>query len=142
MKITSFVAALAGAQSVAAYEYVYLVNSVRGNEVSSGMAYYGDKNPPGKMARPSDYTDVTHGSFTYWEGKTIKGTFRSKVTFTSQIDASAVKKDVNAWAGTGSNGFKKFNCYKSIPRNGGAKVLYEVDGWKVYNVYSCINQKQ
>ncbi|KAF5566564.1 myroilysin precursor [Fusarium napiforme] len=141
MKVTSFLTALAGFHSVAAYEYVYLVNSVKGNEVSSGMAYYGDKNPPGNMVRPSDYTDVTHGTFTYWEGKAVKGKFRSGVTFTSQIAAGAVKMDLNAWAGTGSNGYKKFNCYKSIGRNKGAKVLYEVDGWKVYNVYNCINQK-
>ncbi|KAF5670469.1 myroilysin precursor [Fusarium denticulatum] len=72
MKVTSFLTALVGAHSVGAYEYVYLVNSVKGNEVSSGMSYYGDKNPPGNMARPSDYTDVTHGTFTYWEGKTVK----------------------------------------------------------------------
>ncbi|KAF5964702.1 allantoate permease [Fusarium bulbicola] len=75
MKVTSFLTALVGVHSVAAYEYVYLVNSVKGNEVSSGMAYYGDKNPPGNMARPSDYTDVTHGSFTYWEGKAVKDFF-------------------------------------------------------------------
>ncbi|KAF5643431.1 myroilysin precursor [Fusarium tjaetaba] len=74
MKVTSFLTALAGVHSVAAYEYVYLVNSVKGNEVSSGMAYYGDKSPPGNMARPSDYTDVTHGTFTYWEGKAVKAT--------------------------------------------------------------------
>ncbi|KAF5243606.1 hypothetical protein FANTH_8186 [Fusarium anthophilum] len=72
MKVTTFLTALAGVHSVAAYEYVYLVNSIKGNEVSSGMAYYGDKNPPGNMARPSDYTDVSHGSFTYWEGKAVK----------------------------------------------------------------------
>ncbi|KAF5672115.1 allantoate permease [Fusarium circinatum] len=75
MKVTSFLTALAGVHSVTAYEYVYLVNSVKGNEVSSGMAYYGDKNPPGNMTRPSDYTDVTHGTFTYWEGKAVKAVF-------------------------------------------------------------------
>ncbi|KAF5603835.1 allantoate permease [Fusarium subglutinans] len=85
MKVTFFLTGLAGAQAVAAYEYVYLVNSVKGNEVSSGMAYYGDKNPPGNMVRPSDYTDVTHGTFTYWEGKAVKGKFRSGDVPTSDL---------------------------------------------------------
>jgi hypothetical protein len=69
MKFTSFTAALAGLTSVnAAWESIYLVNSRKGNEISSGCAYYVD-NAGAWGRRPDDYTDVTHGTHHVWEGK-------------------------------------------------------------------------
>ncbi|KAF4452388.1 myroilysin precursor [Fusarium albosuccineum] len=140
MKITSLLAAaFLGAQSVLADEYVYLVNSQRGNEYSSGMAYYGDGHPASQQPRPDDYTDVTHGSNVHWEGQPVKGTFGTGVSFTSNIFADAAGKGPNAWAGTGNNGFQKFNCYKGTSPGGKPWLLYTVDGWSVYVIYFCRN---
>ncbi|RSL59086.1 hypothetical protein CEP53_005944 [Fusarium sp. AF-6] len=139
MKFTSIAALLFGAQSATALEYVYLVNSQRGNEYSSGMAYYGEGHTAANQARPDDYTDVTHGGNIHWEGQPVKGTFGTGVTFTSEIFANAASKRTNAWTGTGTNGFHNFNCYKSTDPGAPARVLYTVDGWSVYSIYWCIN---
>lgn len=72
MKITSFlVSALIG--SVAARDTIYLVNSYKGNEISSGMAYYADGHEQNGVSRPDDYVDVVHGSNVHWEGQNVKG---------------------------------------------------------------------
>lgn len=74
MKITSFLtSALVGA--AAARDTIYLVNSSKGNEVSSGMAYYGDGHESTGGSRPDDYVDVVHGSNVHWEGQPVKGKF-------------------------------------------------------------------
>lgn len=72
MKITSFLASVFAAHYASA-EMVYLVNSVKGNEISSGMAWYADAGSAANLARPQDYTDVTHGSNVHWEGNPVKG---------------------------------------------------------------------
>ncbi|KAF5678636.1 myroilysin precursor [Fusarium circinatum] len=118
MKITAFLAA-ALASAVAASDSVYLVNSYKGSEISSGIAYYADGHPATGGSRPDDYVDVTHGSNVIWEGKTVKGTFGSGVSFTSNIFADAGSKQVNACPG------------------GNNWVLYTVDGWTVNVVYYC-----
>jgi len=72
MKITSFLtSALIGA--AAARETIYLVNSYKGNEISSGMAYYVDGHEQNGVSRPDDYVDVVHGSNIHWEGQNVKG---------------------------------------------------------------------
>ncbi|TVY59821.1 hypothetical protein Focb16_v003612 [Fusarium oxysporum f. sp. cubense] len=139
MKITSFLAALAGLQSVAAWEYVYLVNSRKGNEISSGMAYYGEGHSAANMAHPDDYVDIRHGSNIQWEGLSLKGTFGSGVSFTSNIFADAASKEINSWVGTGTNGYQKFNCYKGFSPRGSPFILYKIDGWDVYDIYFCMN---
>jgi hypothetical protein len=74
MKITSFLTAtLVGA--AAARDTVYLVNSYKGNEISSGMAYYADGHEATGGSRPDDYVDVVHGSNIIWEGRAVKGKF-------------------------------------------------------------------
>lgn len=74
MKFTSIAALLFGAQSATAVEYVYLVNSQRGSQASSGMAYYGDGHTAANQARPNDYIDVTRStSNVIWEGQSVKG---------------------------------------------------------------------
>ncbi|KAG8665183.1 hypothetical protein FPOAC2_14426 [Fusarium poae] len=89
MKFTSFTAALAGLTSVnAAWESIYLVNSRKGNEISSGCAYYVD-NAGAWGRRPDDYTDVTHGTHHVWEGKRTACRFGSGVTFNVDINANA-----------------------------------------------------
>lgn len=45
---------------------VFFVNCRRGDEVSSGLAYYKEMNLEGGSG-PDDYVDVVHGSFTTWE---------------------------------------------------------------------------
>ncbi|KAF4339549.1 myroilysin precursor [Fusarium beomiforme] len=120
MKITSFLtAALFGAHAATAAESVYLVNSVKGNEISSGIAYYKDGHSATGGSRPDDYVDVVHGSNIIWEGRTVKGTFGSGVSFTSNIFADAAGKQINACPG------------------GKDWVLYTVDGWTVKVVYYC-----
>lgn len=75
MKITAFLtAAFVGAASAA--DTLYLVNSWKSNEISSGMAYYADgHDATGGTggSRPDDYVDVTHGSHIIWEGQPVKG---------------------------------------------------------------------
>jgi len=74
MKIAAFLtSALAGA--AAARDSVYLVNSYKGNEISSGIAYYADGHSATGGSRPDDYVDVVHGSNIIWEGQTVKGRF-------------------------------------------------------------------
>lgn len=76
MKITAFTSALVGAASAA--DTLYLVNSWKGNEISSGMAYYADgHDATGGTggSRPDDYVDVSHGSHIIWEGQPVKGKF-------------------------------------------------------------------
>ncbi|KAF4954335.1 hypothetical protein FGADI_5358 [Fusarium gaditjirri] len=94
MKITAFLAsALVGIATAA--DTLYLVNSWRGNEISSGMAYYADgHDATGGTggSRPNDYVDVTHGSHIIWEGQAVKGTFGTGVSFTSNIFADAASK--------------------------------------------------
>ncbi|CAM1507702.1 Fc.00g045500.m01.CDS01 [Cosmosporella sp. VM-42] len=140
MKITTFLtAALFGAQPVTAVEYVSLVNYQKGNEYSSGMAYYGEGHTASGPTRPDDYTDIVHGTNIHWEGQAVKGTFGSGVSFTSDIFADAAGKRGNAWAGTGTNCFHNFNCYKSSNPGSNPYLLYTVDGWNVYSIYWCIN---
>ncbi|KAF5650718.1 myroilysin precursor [Fusarium sp. NRRL 52700] len=136
MKITTFLTA-AFAGSVAASDSVYLVNSYKGNEISSGIAYYADGHSATGGSRPDDYVDVVHGSNIIWEGQTVKGTFSSGVSFTSNIFADAGSKQINAWSGTGTNGFHTYNCYKGFSPGGKNWVLYTVDGWTVNVVYFC-----
>ncbi|KAF4338962.1 myroilysin precursor [Fusarium beomiforme] len=137
MKFNSFLAALVGVQTVAAWEVVYLVNSRKGNDISSGMAYYGEGHSPANGARPDDYTDIRHGSNIQWEGLSLKGTFSSGVGFTSNINSDAASKEINSWVGTGTNGYKNFNCYKSWATGASPSILYQVDGWDVYSIYFC-----
>jgi hypothetical protein len=73
MKFTSFLGALAAVQAVNAGESVYVVNSRKGNEVSSGFAYYADNRVSPWGRQPDAYTDVTHGSLRVWEGKRTTG---------------------------------------------------------------------
>jgi hypothetical protein len=157
MKITAFLTAiLVGAASAA--DILYLVNSWKGNEISSGMAYYADgHDATGGTggSRPDDYVDVTHGSHIIWEGQAVKGkflfllpftskkltrtpgTFGTGVSFTSNIFADAASKHDNAWAGTGTNGYHTYNCWKRTGPVGKPVVLYTVDGWTVETVYYC-----
>ena len=47
---------------------VYFVNCQRGNEISSGLAYYRNLNPGANDGQqPDAYVDVSHGSFITWE---------------------------------------------------------------------------
>jgi hypothetical protein len=87
MKIASFfTSALVGA--AAARDTIYLVNSYKGNEVSSGMAYYGDGHESTGGSRPDDYVDVVHGSNVHWEGQPVKGRFALLPDFGSQFNCN------------------------------------------------------
>ncbi|KAM0467322.1 hypothetical protein ACHAP7_012065 [Fusarium lateritium] len=136
MKLTSFLtSALVGAST--ARDTIYLVNSSKGSEISSGMAYYGDGHESTGGSRPDDYVDVVHGSNVRWEGQSVKGTFGSGVSFTSNIFADAGGKQGNSWSGTGTNGFHTYNCYKGTRTNAKPWALYTVDGWTVNVIYWC-----
>ncbi|KAF7560934.1 hypothetical protein G7046_g3189 [Stylonectria norvegica] len=135
MKIVSLITALAVGSQVATAELIYLVNSSKGGEVSSGIAYYADGAEP--PSQPTDYVDVAHGSNVVWEGHTIKGTFGSGTSFTSNIFADSASKRMNAWAGTGSNGYKNWNCYKTSNPDSNPFLTYQTSGWNVYSIYFC-----
>ncbi|KIL84961.1 hypothetical protein FAVG1_11831 [Fusarium avenaceum] len=136
MKLTSFFSTLAVVSYANADEGVYLVNSRKGNEISSGMAYYADINHS-HLQQPSAYTDVTHGDHIVWEGRRVTGNFNSGVSLTSTINADAFEKGNNAWVGSGNNGFKDFTCWKTYERAKPVPLLYSVDGWSVFGVYRC-----
>ncbi|CAJ0546562.1 Ff.00g011890.m01.CDS01 [Fusarium sp. VM40] len=137
MKLTSFLGALATVEAVNAGESVYVVNSRKGNEVSSGFAYYADNKVSPWGRRPDDYTDVTHGSLRVWEGKRTTGRFSSGVSFYVDINADAYQQGYNAWVGGGNNGFKQFTCHKTHDRAVVVPTLYTVDGWTVQGIYWC-----
>ncbi|KAF5650645.1 myroilysin precursor [Fusarium sp. NRRL 25303] len=139
MKITTFLTPVLVGVATAA-DTLYLVNSWKGSEISSGMAYYADgHDATGGMggSRPDDYVDVTHGSHIIWEGQPVKGTFGTGVSFTSNTFADAASKHGNAWPGTGTNGFHTYNCCRRTGAVGKPIVLYTIDGWTVETVYYC-----
>ena len=74
MKTTYLIAAALAAYTASA-ETVYLVNSFKGSETSSGMAYYDNNHSSANQARPQDYTDVVQGRNVHWEGETVKGEY-------------------------------------------------------------------
>ncbi|KAF5648955.1 myroilysin precursor [Fusarium sp. NRRL 52700] len=139
MKITAFLTSAVIGVATAA-DTLYLVNSWKGNEISSGMAYYADgHDATGGIAGslPDDYVDVTHGSYATWEGQAVKGTFGTGVSFTSNIFADAASKHDNSWVGTGTNGYHTYNCWKRFGPAGKPVILYTVDGWNVQTLYWC-----
>lgn len=90
MKITSFLTTAIAAHCASA-EMVYLVNSVKGNEISSGMAYYADGHSAANLAKPDTYTDVTHGYNVHWEGNDVKGEFHTAAYLFNMHKANKTK---------------------------------------------------
>jgi hypothetical protein len=56
-------------EGLKAADGVYLVNSLRGEEKSSGLAYYKNMRAGGNDGQlPDDYVDLVHGDLIKWEG--------------------------------------------------------------------------
>lgn len=111
---------------------VYLVNSIRGNEKSSGLAYYKNMRFGGNDGQqPDDYTDIVHGELLQWQGY-HQGRFGNGTVFESWINDNAASQPTSALVGGATNGFTNFEIYRDHSR-----VLYEVDGWKVFTEFWC-----
>ncbi|KAK0111746.1 hypothetical protein ONS95_002083 [Cadophora gregata] len=109
---------------------IYLVNCRRGQEISSGVAYYRNLRNGGNFGQiPDDYVDVTKGSFTNWE-QTGTVTFGNGTRFRWSIINDAQAKANFTRVGVADNTFVAFNLYKDTQA-----VLYEVDGWKCQAIY-------
>jgi hypothetical protein len=74
MKVTAFIVAVVGAVSVNAAndDSYFIVNSRRGGEVSSGVAWYSNRNNAWGR-QPQNYVDVEHGVVRKWEGQQTEG---------------------------------------------------------------------
>ena len=130
---------------------VYLVNCFKGNERSSGIAWYKNLgNNDGKQ--PDAYIDTQKGGNTIWEGTPGSGKnfvkwscekylltvhtlaiFPDKNIVAWQIDPNAQTEATYALVGSAKNNFELWNVYKDKYR-----LLYEVDGWQCYTVYWCV----
>lgn len=126
---------------------VDLVNCHNADQISSGIAWYGQRVPNGQQ--PDDYKDVDHGSYASWEspGSGSKHefehllsmltlmlvTFDSGVTVSWTLDPNVLHRDLsdNEYAGTATNGYEDFTLYKSPDG-----VLYTTNnGWICSAVY-------
>ncbi|KAL2073098.1 hypothetical protein VTL71DRAFT_10422 [Oculimacula yallundae] len=129
---------------------IYLLNCMRGNEISSGVAYVRIGEPHSLLSRyleiplryyknlrdggnfgsrPDDYVDVTKGSFQKWE-QTGQVTFKNGTKFRWSIINDGQDRPNFSRVGTADNSFVAFNLYKDTHA-----VLYEVDGWKCQAIY-------
>jgi hypothetical protein len=110
---------------------VYLVNCFRGNEISSGVAYYSYLGG-NDGHRPNAYIDVVKGQNVNWEGTPGSVTFPdgNSVSWVIQNDAGQLPK--YSHVGTAKNKYESWNIYKDNYR-----VLYEIDGWQCYTAYWC-----
>jgi hypothetical protein len=109
---------------------VYLVNSVKGNEISSGYAYYSELGWNNLGKQPQAYINVIQGKYQTWESHTIFGTFADGDVFSSTVSANAPSAKYGAPCGTAANKYRPMTIYKDD-----YKLLYEVDGWQVHAVY-------
>ncbi|KAF2468692.1 uncharacterized protein BDR25DRAFT_264511 [Lindgomyces ingoldianus] len=111
---------------------VYLVNSIRGSERSSGLAYYKNMTFGGNDGQqPDDYVDIVHGELLNWEGQ-HSGTFGNQTKFTTWINAGAAGLESGTMCGGASNEFRTMEIFRDKSR-----VLYEIDGWKVFTEFWC-----
>jgi len=109
---------------------VYLVNSVKGNHISSGFAYYSELGWNNIGKQPTAYINVIQGKYQTWESHTIFGTFSDGDVFSSSVNSNAPSAKYGAPCGTASNKFRPMTIYKDD-----YKLLYEVNGWQVHAVY-------
>ncbi|KAH7350893.1 hypothetical protein BKA65DRAFT_246865 [Rhexocercosporidium sp. MPI-PUGE-AT-0058] len=110
---------------------VYLVNCFKGDQISSGIAYYSFLgNNDGQQ--PTAYIDIAKGSNVTWEGSLGSGTFPDGNVVRWSIVANAGSLATYSNVGIASNLEEHWNVYKDKYR-----LLYEVDGWQCYTVYWC-----
>jgi len=108
---------------------VYLVNSIKGNQISSGFAWYRDfKNSQGQQ--PGAYIDIKKDGYFTWEGAIGKGTFADGNIFECLVASDAATKSTGTIVGAAGNKFRSFTVYKSDYH-----VVYTIDGWAVHAVY-------
>jgi hypothetical protein len=129
----------------------YFVNCLSPDgTTSSGVAYYANLKPGGNVnQQPDDYVDVAHGSNYVWEqvgsGKKnppndlvccsplmmCEVVFpKTKVAVHWSIFGGSQGLEINASAGTSTNGFQNFWIYKDS-----GTFLYSRDGWRCDSIY-------
>ncbi|KAH8888952.1 hypothetical protein GQ53DRAFT_748500 [Thozetella sp. PMI_491] len=69
-----------------------------------------------------------------WEGQSNSCTFRTGVTATSNIQSGAGSYAVGKYAGSASNGFHNFNCYRDSNR-----LIYKSGEASCYSIYYCLS---
>ncbi|KAK0123928.1 hypothetical protein ONS95_008918 [Cadophora gregata] len=109
---------------------MYLVNCQRGNEYSSGVAYYKNLHDGGNTGRkPDDYIDVVKGRNVNWE-KPGSVSFKNGTKFRWGIIADAQSKADTTRVGFADNGYGVYALYKD-----NKNVLYNIDGWNCHAIY-------
>ncbi|PNP84150.1 hypothetical protein FNYG_02838 [Fusarium nygamai] len=138
MKVTAFIVAMVGAVSVNAADddSYFIVNSRRGNEVSSGVAWYSNRNNAWGR-QPQNYVDVEHGVVRKWEGQQTEAYFKDGSWFKVNIDHLGYDKAAGEHVGFGWNKWRSFNCYKTHNRAVVVPTLYRVEDWNVQGIYEC-----
>jgi hypothetical protein len=98
-------------------ERVFLANCYDGYP-GSEMQYYASDAESFTGQQPDDIAFIGPQAavITPFEGRTISGTFESGDVFTSVIAAGADSLAPNEFAGTGSNDYTNFNCYRDNGR--------------------------
>ncbi|MCJ1397704.1 hypothetical protein MMC11_000900 [Xylographa trunciseda] len=115
----------------------YLVNCYNAAELfyTSEMAYYSNGANSQNGQYPNDICQVDLIGYEKWEGHPVGCTYSdSGVTFTSNIYTFAQSEPNYSLAGTGSNNYHSFNCYKDSGR-----LLYNSDYTNCYSIYYCLD---
>ncbi|KAH7305078.1 hypothetical protein BKA65DRAFT_415927 [Rhexocercosporidium sp. MPI-PUGE-AT-0058] len=108
---------------------VYFVNCFRGDEKSSGLAYYSHfGNNDGQQ--PDDYVDVTHGDLTWWENGGSATFASSGHTVTWNLAEDAGRSELYTRVGFADKLDEKWNVYRDSYR-----MLYERDGWQCFVLF-------
>ncbi|KAJ5051429.1 uncharacterized protein L3040_001208 [Drepanopeziza brunnea f. sp. 'multigermtubi'] len=111
---------------------IYLVNCFRGEERSSGVAYYGRfGNNDGQ--EPDEWLEVTNGELNWWEdGGEV--TLSNGKTIAWNLDGEAGRAELFTRVGfaetSGEEQGEKWNVYRDEER-----VLFKRDGWQCFVLF-------
>ncbi|KAK0612773.1 hypothetical protein B0T17DRAFT_620172 [Bombardia bombarda] len=85
---------------------------------SSAFVYYSNARSGSQNGElPTDHKELVYGSRVTWEGSKRCATFDTGVQFCSTINSGAQNLvTTGVYAGSGSNGYNSFNCYKDNGR--------------------------
>ncbi|KAK3935248.1 hypothetical protein QBC46DRAFT_272166 [Diplogelasinospora grovesii] len=114
-------------------------NSPLGQIPFSQMLYYADDAQASQNVVPSSsnqcrVTTPGQGGWETWEGSSITCTFPSNTFFTSDIQSGAGGYSVGAYAGSGENNFRNFNCYRDNNHQ-----LYNDGTSSCFSIYYCLD---
>ncbi|KAK0609591.1 hypothetical protein B0T17DRAFT_512688 [Bombardia bombarda] len=131
MKITATIASLLPVLGLVAADALHLTDCNFGGGSYSEILYYTNDADSYSGQAPADQNNicqwVTQKSWTSPQSCT----FRSGVTVTTNLSGAS---SVGAYAGTASNGYHNFNCYKDSGR-----VIYTISSGSCNSLYYCLS---